>query len=318
MIRGATAVVAGYLRRCIDLARLARYDIVWIHREATPFGPPIVEWMVRHILRKPIVYDFDDAIWMADGNENVLARLARCRWKVRLICRWAAHVTAGNAYLKAYAGQFNSNVSVVPTSVDVVARFNAVRVHRNGARVVLGWTGSRSTNRYLDMIGAVLRQLRAEREFDVTVISDRRPEFGYPDARFVQWHADAEIEQLLDLDIGLMPLDDTPWTRGKCGFKLIQYMALGIPPVASAVGANLDIVRHGVDGFLCSTPDDWLESLRRLIDDVRLRQEMGTRARARIEQSYSAGIQAETLAAVFAGSAGRTAAPGIASTAGVQ
>jgi glycosyltransferase involved in cell wall biosynthesis len=290
------------------LPGLRSFDAIWIHREAAPFGPPIIEMLVRYVLGKPTVFDFDDAIWMAEGRESLLMRLMRCRWKVALFCRMSAAVIPGNKYLSQFAGQYNDHVVVVPTSVDTVSYFNAVKVHRKSDRVVVGWTGSRSTNRYLSLIDTMLGELKVEMPFDVKVVSNVRPEVSIA-AEFVAWRRETEIADLLSFDIGLMPLDDSEWSQGKCGFKLIQYMALGIPVVASAVGANKEIVRHGVDGFLCRTAEDWKTALRRLVLDPELRQAMGRSARARVEQLYDVADQARSLAAIFKSCASPANAP---------
>jgi glycosyltransferase involved in cell wall biosynthesis len=302
---GAGAALAKAFARRIALgARFPECDAVWVYREAAPFGPPLVEWMVCRVLRKPLVYEFDDAIWLADGAESPPLRLARWRSKVSALTRTADHVIVGNDFLAAFAAALNPRTSVVPTTVDVENHFNAIRIHRAGVPVI-GWTGSRSTNRYLRRVAGVLRTLREDHAIDIHIVSDRRLDFDFPPARFSAWSRDDEIATLLDFDIGIMPLDDTPWELGKCGLKLLEYMALGIPPVASAVGANRDIVRHGIDGFLCAAPQEWLASLSTLVNEPAMRQEMGINARRRVEESFSASAHAPALSRIFAQAAGR-------------
>jgi len=286
--------------RLATLGSLRTADVLWLQREALPFGPPMLERFVRARFAKPYVYDFDDAIWMTpDANESRLVRWLRNRGKVKTLIRRAAHVFAGNAFLADYARQFNPNVTVIPTVVDTETRYVAQHDHHHGAAPVVGWTGSRSTLTYLDLLRPVLADLARDHEFHLDVVCDRAPgDLGVP-VRFRPWSAETELRDLLRFDVGVMPLLDRPWERGKCGFKVIQYMACGIPPVAADVGVNREIVRHGVDGFLCRDDDDWRTALTTLLGDPDRRAAMGRNARARIVEHYSVHSQAPRIAAIF-------------------
>lgn len=292
------AVLRGYLRRIKQLCHPPKSDVVWLYREATPLGPPVLEWIAKHWWRQPIVYEFDDAIWTSEKPESFLIKLLRCRWKVAALCGMADRVVVGNAFLKEFANSLSSSVTIVPTSVDTVYKYNSLHVHGEGVPVI-GWTGSRSTNRYLEGLGEILSELRRNVEFELQVVSDRQPVLSFANARFFPWDSSTEVAKLLSFDIGIMPLEDTQWERGKCGFKLIQYMALGIPPVASAVGANAEIIRNGIDGYLCCSRDEWLRRLRELVEDPAKRRRMGQSARERVEQLYSSARQSDALARIF-------------------
>lgn len=277
-------------------------DVVLLHREALPLRWSFVEWALSRLHGKRIVYDFDDAIWLRPDGMGRLAFWLRTGGKFDRLVAMADHVVAGNAYLAARARRLNPAVTVIPTVVDTAARFATVREHRPGP-VTIAWTGSSSTTAYLADFAPVLRAVKAERDVRFLFISDRFRPIDLPDKEEVTWSEAAEVAALARADIGIMPLPDDPWTRGKCGFKIIQYIALGLVPVASAVGANKDIVAHGKDGFLCRTETEWKQALLAAIDDVALRRRIGAAARAKAVAQYSVASQAGRLAAILAGRA---------------
>jgi glycosyltransferase involved in cell wall biosynthesis len=212
-------------------------------------------------------------------------------------------VIAGNAFLAEYARAYRRDVTVIPTVVDTARRFNLVREHGPGP-VTLVWTGSASTTGYLQALAPVLRAVQARRDVRFLFISDVFPPMGLERVEEVPWSEATEVTALARGDIGLMPLPDDEWARGKCGFKIIQYMALGLVPVASAVGANRDIIEDGIDGFLCRDEADWTRALLAAIDDVDLRRRIGRTARAKAEARYSLARQVDRLAAVLTGGGG--------------
>lgn len=283
----------GFARRLFHLSMVVRTDFVFLFREAAPVGPPIIEWIVSKVLKKKIIYDFDDAIWLTDRtDESKLEKLIRWRSKVGQICKWSYRVSCGNAYLAAYSKQFNLNVIVNPTTIDTKSKHNQTKKllisPSSNSSVTIGWTGSHSTLKYLTEIESTLRQL--ETKFDhvrFIFIADRRPQLNLTRFVFIDWNKESEIEDLLKIDIGIMPLPDDEWTKGKCGFKVLQYMSLGIPAAASPVGVNSEIIDHGVNGFLCLTHEDWVECLEKLITNLTLRKQMGVEGRKKIISNYS-------------------------------
>jgi glycosyltransferase involved in cell wall biosynthesis len=294
----------GVLRRMLAPWLILSYDIVFIHREALPVGPPLLEWFIARILRKKIVYDFDDAIWLPNTSEaNSLASRIKWHSKVKSICRWSYRVSCGNAYLAAFARQYNTRVVVNPTTIDTDSLHNPARYPLPAKRDVttLGWTGSHSTLKYLDDIVPVLQQLEARygNSIEFVVIADKAPLLDLKYLRFVPWNKEHEAEDLMQLDIGIMPLTDDIWAKGKCGFKALQYMALQIPAVISPVGVNTEIVDHGENGFLCDTPEEWLDALDRLIHDKALRRSMGVKGRNKIIRAYSVGSNSDTVSGLF-------------------
>jgi glycosyltransferase involved in cell wall biosynthesis len=285
----ALRILFCYLRRITHVIKLRTFDAIFIQRGATPIGPPVFEWFIKHVLRVKIIYDFDDAIWREPDlkkRPSLLKRWLKVYNKVPKICRWAHQVVVGNEYLASFARQFNPNVIVIPTVVDTNTKFVPVN-HRVNDPVMIGWTGSHSTLAYLERFEPVLKELRKSYSFNLVVIADRKPNFSALDYEFVKWSEESEINALQKIDIGIMPLPDDEWTKGKCGFKAIQYMSLSKPAVVSAVGVNVEIVDHGINGFVCASNEDWKMYLGTLINNAGLIREQGINARKKIQSSYS-------------------------------
>ncbi|UYZ65176.1 glycosyltransferase [Hymenobacter weizhouensis] len=284
----AAGILAGFARRVVLLFSVPQYDYVFVHREASPIGPPVFEWVISRLLSKRVIYDFDDAIWIPNTSEaNKLVAGVKWHHKVQSICRWAYKVSCGNAYLRDYARQFNPNAIINPTTIDTVHLHNQVKDQSEPGRLVIGWTGTHSTLKYLHQVVPVLARLEQEFDFEFRVISNQPPELPLRSLVYVPWRKETEIADLLAFHVGLMPLEDDPWAKGKCAFKALQYMALGIPALVSPVGMNTEVVQEGVNGNVCATAAEWENSLRRLLQNPGLRQEMGRHARQTIEQRYS-------------------------------
>jgi glycosyltransferase involved in cell wall biosynthesis len=280
----------GFVRRKIDLLLSIKYDYIVIHRELTPIGPPIFEWFIAKVLRKKIIFDFDDAIWMNDGHDSKLSWWLKSRWKISKICQWSWKVSAGNQFLADYARQYCDRVEVIPTVVDTDVHSsysNSTLREPQSDKQVVGWTGSHSTLFYLDIIIPVIQRLQEKYDFNFLVIANKDPKPDVKNYQFVKWNRASEINDLQKIDIGIMPLENTEWARGKCGFKLIQYGAIGIPSVSSPVGVNSEIIQDGVNGFLASREEEWHDQLETLIIDPQRRQSMGRAARNKIVSNYS-------------------------------
>jgi len=283
-------ILAGLWRRFLLLFSVKGYDFVFIHREAAPIGPPVLEWIIAKVLDMKIIYDFDDAIWMKDpaGEQGIIGKL-KWQQKVGSICRWAYKVSCGNEYLADYARQFNSNVVVNPTTLDTDLLHNQVRDQSLVGPPVIGWTGTHTTLRHLDLVWPVLERLEREGEkFVFHVISNEPPAYaGLQSLRYSPWNKQSEIPDLLQFNLGLMPLVDDPWARGKCAFKALQYMSLGMPALVSPVGMNTEVVEHGINGFVCSTEEDWYQALKQLLASQQERARQGAAARRTIVERYS-------------------------------
>lgn len=270
------------------------WDAVFVYREILPIGPPILErMMARRGL--PIVYDFDDAIFLPDVSEaNRHFKWLKWPRKVAAICRLSAFVIVGNRYLEEFASRHARRVSVVPSTIDTQSYTPKGDPEIRGVPTI-GWSGSLTTLKHLRTLGPTLRTLRRSVEFRLKVVGS--PEYSVPglEVESQGWSAASEIDDVRSFDIGIMPLPDDAWSRGKCGLKALLYMAAGVPTVAAAVGMNCEIIRDGENGFLASTEQEWVEKLSRLIADGDLRRMFSREGRKTVEGWYSADVQAPRL-----------------------
>ncbi len=303
-VRKLAAVIKGLLQRIVLLLKARKFDFVFIHREAAPLGPPLFEWIVIRILKRKVIYDFDDAIWITDRlTESRMLRLLKYRDKVKLICRWSWKVSAGNLYLSSFAKKFNQRSILNPTTIDTINWHNPDLFEKlaSTGKTTIGWTGSHSTLKYLYAIESLLQDLENEFEnLQFIVIADRKPSLALRTMIFIPWRLDSEIQDLLRIDIGIMPLPDDQWSHGKCGFKLLQYMSLGIPAVGSRVGVNSSIVDHGINGFLCHSNIEWKETLTKLILDKNLRERIGQEGRKKVINQFSVTSNSSNFLSLFA------------------
>jgi glycosyltransferase involved in cell wall biosynthesis len=291
----ALGVLAGLARRLRLLRRLERYDAAYVYREATLLGSSFVERRVAH--RLPLVFDFDDAIYLpAVSPANAAFGWLKRPGKTAELCALARHVIAGNETLADYARPLCRRVSVVPSTIDTDSYVPQPRPR--GARPIVGWTGSSTTLPYLEALRPALQHLRERRDFELRVIG-AVPHMEGLDVRAVPWRAASEVEDLRPLDVGLMPLSDDAWGRGKCGMKALQYMALGIPPVVSPVGVNATLVHDGINGFHARNDAEWVERIERVLTDSALATRLGAEARRTVEAGYSARLQAPRVAAIL-------------------
>lgn len=299
-------VVKGFGKLLALMFRLKKYDCVFIHREATPIGPPVFEWFIGKVWGKKIIYDFDDAIWSTDVlSEGTLTKFIKWRRKISYICSIATTVSAGNEYLANFARQYNNHVVVNPTTIDTSYHQLHNKPYSDG--LVIGWTGSHSTLKYLDEIVPLLNELEmAHPNLRFRVIANHDPKLPLKSCEFVQWSAYTEIDDLMAIDIGIMPLPNDEWSKGKCGFKALQYMSLEIPAVASSVGVNNGIIKDGVNGFLCGSLVEWKQKLTLLLNDAELRKRLGIAGRKTVVRSYSVLSNSSTFLSLFELSASRT------------
>lgn len=294
--RSILATARNYLRRALDLMSRPKPDVIWVEKEIFPWLP----WPVEAALLSrsvPIVSDYDDAIFHNyDLNRNPVVRMLLGR-KIDQLMKRSSLVLAGNDYLAERARNAGARrVEVVPTVVDL-ERYGLRPEHDDAAlRPAIGWIGSPSTYRYVEAIAPMLRTVAESSRARIHIVGARTDELRDGPFEFLPWSEDTEASMVQGMSIGIMPLDDTPWSRGKCGYKLIQYMACGLPVVASPVGVNSRIVEHGVNGFLARTEDEWREALTALLGDPELRHRMGRAGRAKIEAEYSLQVWGPRIA----------------------
>jgi glycosyltransferase involved in cell wall biosynthesis len=291
-------VTRGFGRR-LRVVRSARdFDAVYIFREAALFGPPIFERMIKR-MTTPIIFDFDDAIFVSYRSpSNGYLSYLKFAAKAGTICRLASHVMVGNPYLAEYSRQFNSNVTMIPTTIDL-EKYQMRERAANDAPVVIGWTGSFSTVQHLDTLRGALRKLAQRDRFRLRVIGTPKYSLDGIEVDAMDWRAETEVDDLRTADIGIMPLPDDGWSKGKCGLKALQFMALGIPTICSPVGVNTDIIQDGENGFIAGTEEEWVQKLGALIRSRELRKRLGQAGRATVEQRYSATVQAPRVFEIF-------------------
>lgn len=298
VVTKATYFARRTLHRLLDLTRVRQFDAIFIQREALPIGPAFFETLTAR-LGCPIIYDFDDAIYLPRAS-------AANRWvswlkqpaKTAEIIRRSQRIIVGNRVLYDYARQYNEAVTVIPSSIDMAAY--PIRPHQpaQADEVTLGWVGSGSNLEYLHDLAPALRQLSQNHTIRIEVVGGKIELAGLT-VHCRPWQLKNEISDLHGFDIGLMPLPDTPWTRGKGGFKAIQYMGVGLPVVASPVGINTEIIQHGVNGLLASSTEEWVAALTHLVEDARLRRRLGQAGRATVAAHYSTQVNGPRLLQVL-------------------
>ena len=292
-----SGIAKAFLRRLSHLTKLRKYDAILIYRAAAMVGPAFLERLIN-LSGRPIIYDFDDAIFLTHTSEtNKLFSWAKFAGKTASICRLSDSVTVGNNWLADYARQNNPNVTIIPSSVDT--NIYQPKKKKPREKVVVGWTGSSTSQTHLEMFAPLLREISEKYLIEIHVHSDRSPDL--PDIAFVwhKWSVENEVEVISNFDIGIMPMPEDEWSLGKCSMKALLYMSLGVPTVCSDIGMNREVVRHGENGFLAKTNEDWLKRIGDLVNDADLRKRMGKEARKTVEENYSmtrcAGLFAEVV-----------------------
>ncbi|MBX7131463.1 MAG: glycosyltransferase family 4 protein [Fimbriimonadaceae bacterium] len=288
----AWVLARGAVLRTRDVRRAAQFDTVFVQREAFFGGWPVFEKAFKRT-GTPLVLDFDDAIWLLDVSDaNRRYGWLKRPQKTAEIARLADLVIAGNSYLLDYARAQNPSVTLIPTTIDTESYRRSAPAARTDD-LCIGWTGSTTTIKHFHQSVPALVQLKAQwgHRLRFRVIGDgsyRNETLGIVGE---PWDPGTEIESLCGMDIGIMPLPDDEWSRGKCGLKGLQFMALEIPVVMENVGANKEIVTDGRDGFLASGNDEWVSKLSSLVASAEMRQRMGLAGRATVEARFSVNSQ---------------------------
>jgi glycosyltransferase involved in cell wall biosynthesis len=290
------AVARGYLRRISAQLAAGAFDAVWIEKELLPWLPPVLERLRGDAA---VIVDYDDAVFHRYDMHRW--RLVRhlLGGRIDAVMRRADLATVGNGYLADRAKAAGCDrVETLPTVVDLT-RYALHAPAAQESPLVIGWIGSPATAHYLQPLGPVIERLGERMALRAIAVGARRDQVAGTPFEAVTWSEQTEAAQVAAFDIGLMPLPDEPWERGKCGYKLIQYMACGVPVVASPVGANTEIVTPGMNGALADTSEQWLASLTELAEDPALRARQGTEGRKRVEHWYSLQAQAPRLVSML-------------------
>ena len=282
--------LAACFRRAGDLYGAFGSNLIFVHREAFPIGPPIFEWLC-HAMGKPIIFDFDDAIFLPDTSFLKPSwRFLKCAWKAKHIIRMSKMTIVSNRYLEAYAKKYNEKVCVIPTVLDT-EKWPMKQDARENGSLVIGWIGTATTAAYLEEILSIFGELAKKHRFILRIIgSSKKVEIPGVEVDNREWSLKTDWKHFHDLDIGIYPLPDDPWARGKAAFKAIQYMAAGVPVVASPVGMNCEVIQDGVNGFLAATQEEWLQKLSLLAEQPSLRRQLAEEGRKRVEALYATDL----------------------------
>jgi glycosyltransferase involved in cell wall biosynthesis len=296
--RPALRIVIAYLARLRWLMRARQYDFLWIHYELFPYLPGWLECLAA-MAGKPILYEADDAIFHQYDQHRLPLVRALLGQKLRRLLRRTRLAICGNAYLETYVARDCSATIIVPTTVDI-SHYLPAGTHSARALPVIGWIGSPTTWAFVAPVVPLLRELVETGRAQVRVIGSGQQANAAMPFTFSDWTEASEIADIQAMDIGIMPLPDEPWARGKCGYKLIQYMACGLPVVASPVGVNSAIVTPDENGFLATDGAQWRAALEALLIDAPLRARMGQAGRLRASQAYSLQVHGPRLAEAVA------------------
>lgn len=293
-------VLLGYLKRYLLLFSLGKYDLVYIFLWVTPLGLPFTERLYC-LANKYMVYDIDDAIFL---NEKSVANrsmdLLRGRSKPFFLMRHARHVLVGTPFLAQTAQRYNKHVTDISVTIDTDA-FVPVNRFVNEGKCTLGWSGSHSTIQFLYLLKHVLVEVNKQVPFKLLVMGDTTFQIEGIEIETIPWSLENEIPVMQRFDIGLYPLPlDSDWVLGKSGGKALQYMGIGIPAIATAVGTNYRFIEHGKTGYLVKTDQEWIDCILMLMKDPELRRRIGAAGRRTIETDYSLHANSPRYLAILA------------------
>lgn len=283
--------IFGYFKRYFDFIRIRKFDAVYIFLWVTPFGTKFSEWLTTILARK-IIYDIDDLVFLKPASRaNPLIRIFKSSEKNYFLMKKADHVITCTPYLDEFARKYNDNTTDISSTVDT-SKWGPS--DQGAEQITLGWTGSFSTSQYLKLLKDILIRLKEKYDINILVIGDPEFQIDGLDVEIVKWTLESEVDQLKRIDIGLYPLPMEDWVLGKSGLKAIQYMALGIPTVATKIGANHRVIEDGVSGFLVEELNEWEEKVSQLIENEELRKQVGQAARERAIELYSVEANKDT------------------------
>lgn len=285
--RSIKSLIKSVFKRLIVLFNIKKYDLIFIEYEIFPYFPAVFEFIFK-IFNVKYIVDYDDAIFHNyDLNTNKIIRLV-LKNKIKHVIKFASGVIVGSHYLFEYVQKWNKNVFFIPTSVNLEI-YNTVIPKKDQIDFVVGWIGSPSTSKYLLPLVDIFKRLNDEGiKFSfIGFDNNLKKKFASIPIKWIDWSEETEIDFIKTFSIGIMPLEDSPWARGKCGFKLIQYMACGIPVLASPVGENNYIVHSGINGFLVNTIEEWYDYIKILSEKKHFLKQLGNNGLKLVENKYS-------------------------------
>ena len=289
-----------------DLQRAKSFDIIFIQREALLLGSSYFE--KQFFKKHKVIFDFDDSIWLLDTSpENKKFEFLKNPDKTKINIAHAHAVIAGNQFLANYAKQFNKNTIVIPTTIDT--EFHIPKPELRGfdsaqpdkEKIVIGWSGSISTIKHFEMAISALKQIQTQHPNKIEIHVIGQGSYSHPKINVISknWSSKTEVDDLNCFDIGIMPLPNDEWVKGKCGLKGLSYMACGIATIMSNVGVNSDIIEHGKNGFLAETEQEWVNCLSLLIENNDLRHKIGQAGRETVVKNYSVNAHKDNYVSVL-------------------
>jgi glycosyltransferase involved in cell wall biosynthesis len=299
-IKKVLGTIRGYSYRVLDLFRISQYDIVYVFMWVSPFGSTFFERVFR-ALSKKLIYDIEDnTMVVASGSVNRIVSMLKNPNKNKFLMKEADYVITSSPALNDYCLKINNKgkCKFISSSVNTDIFFPK-NSFSNEKKVVIGWTGTFSSKKYLDILRPVFIELKKECDFRLIVIGNFEYELHGIDLEVIQWNLESEVADMQKIDIGIYPLSDDPWVYGKSGLKAIQYMSFGLPTVATNIGTTASIIKHMDNGWLVKDQNDWVLALKKLISNPKLRKSFGDKARITVVQRYSIDvIKAEYLSII--------------------
>ena len=281
-------ILKSFYIRWKDLRRANQFDLVFIQREALLVGSSYFEKKLHK--RSKVIFDFDDSIWLLDTSpENKKFEFLKNPDKTKTNILNSHAVIAGNHFLATYARQFNANTFIIPTTINTDFHRPKPELRNGGSKIIIGWSGSISTIKHFEMAVPVLKELQKKYPGLLEIHVIGQGSYQHPELNVIgkNWSALTEVDDLNHFDIGIMPLPDDEWVKGKCGLKGLSYMACGVATVMSNVGVNAEIIKQGENGFLASDTAEWVDHLSKLIDNRELREKIGQAGRLTVVEKYS-------------------------------
>lgn len=286
----------GYFKRFFQLFTLSRYDVVYIFLWVTPFGPPVFEWLYKRISKR-VIYDIDDLVYLPASRSNANGFIAGIKGKNKpiFLMKTADHVITCTPYLDNFVRRYNSATTDISSTINTDEYRPKQDYRIKDQKIILGWSGSHSTSKYLHLLEPVFFALKKENvPFKLLVMGDADFFIDGIEIEALPWKKSYETETINRFDIGLYPLPDEEWVYGKSGLKALQYMAAGIPTVATAIGTNFRIIKNGQTGFIASSLEEWLFHLKELINNEGLRKKIGQAGAELVEKNFSINANRDT------------------------
>jgi L-malate glycosyltransferase len=298
--------IIGYFYRLRDLFHISKYDVVYVHMWVTPFGSTLFERIVRALSNK-LIYDIEDnTITTVSSNVNSIIAILKNSNKNKFLMKMADYVITSSPTLNTHCLNVNNQkkCKYISSSVDI-ARFLPINTYSNNKKVTIGWTGTFSSKEYLDSLRGVLKTLRSRCDFKLLIIGNFEYEFQEMDIEIIQWSSEREVEYMQKIDIGIYPLSSDLWVYGKSGLKAIQYMAFGLPTVATNIGTTPKIMEHMKSGLLVNNDKEWVDTLEKLVKNPKLRKSLGQAARKTVVDKYSTNVIKSKYLSIINGLCGK-------------